>query len=303
MRTHVGVVRKRNEDSAYVDPDRCVFIVADGMGGHAAGDVASALAVKVVRDALEEDETLLESYGDDAASEGTTRVQMVLERAVRAANDAVLEEGRGVRKRSHMGTTLDVVMILGDEAFVAHAGDSRTYLMREGKARQLTRDHTVAQTMVDAGALAPEDLVTSPMRSVLSNAVGCEPGVEVEHVHVTLRPGDRLLLCTDGLYEYFQEDELAERVTANAGNAALEGLIDEACERGGHDNVTGVIIEMPVPEAGPVDELEDAPTTPICVPFEARNCGPLAGISDSTLTEIVDQVLRETSRPFRLPEA
>ncbi len=245
MRTDVGVVRDHNEDSAFVDEEQCFFIVADGMGGHAAGEVASAMAVETVRDALEEARPRLQSFAESPNDDGRKDAVNVLESAVRAAHQAVYERGVQETDKQGMGTTLDVVLVAGPEAFVAHVGDSRTYLVRDGKAAQITTDHTVAEVLVIEGKLSLEEAQISPLRTILVNAIGVAPDVGVEMAHVQLRKDDQLLLCSDGLHDYFPvEQELADKMIGVDPGDALGEMIELAKERGGHDNITGVILEV-----------------------------------------------------------
>jgi hypothetical protein len=169
----------------------------------------------------------------------------LLEEAVRSAHQAVFERGAHETDKQGMGTTLDVVVVAGREAFVAHVGDSRTYLIRNGKAAQITTDHTVAEVLVIEGKLSMEEAQASPLRTILVNAVGVAPDVGVEMSHVKLRKGDQLLLCSDGLHDYFPVDqELADYLTAAEPDAALSKVVSIAKQRGGHDNITGVVIEV-----------------------------------------------------------
>jgi serine/threonine protein phosphatase PrpC len=243
--TDVGVVRDHNEDSAHVDPRNRYFIVADGMGGHAAGEVASAMAVETVRGALERAGKDLDEFARRPSEEGRKGAVATLEAAVRSAHKAVFERGAKESDKQGMGTTLDVVLIAGPEAFVAHVGDSRTYLIREGKAAQITTDHTVAEVLVIEGKLSLEEAQISPLRTILVNAIGVAPDVGVEMAHIQLRKGDMLLLCSDGLHDYFPvEQELADRVAARQPAESLAELIELAKDRGGHDNITGVLVEV-----------------------------------------------------------
>jgi serine/threonine protein phosphatase PrpC len=166
--------------------------------------------------------------------------------------------------------------------------------MRAGEARLLTTDHTVAQAMRRAGTISPAEADVSPMRSVLSNAVGISPHLTVDHATVELADEDRLLISSDGLYDYFDGDELAAAVTQQSPASALELLIEAARERGGHDNITGVIVDLPV-AASPLD-FDDAPTSPISVPLEAPP-QPLADATDGVVSALVEQALRESSQP------
>jgi serine/threonine protein phosphatase PrpC len=251
MRTDVGVVREHNEDSAHVDTGYRFFIVADGMGGHAAGEVASAMAVQTVRETLEQAGKEIAAFAVRPDEEGRKELVTLLETAVRAAHRSVFERGSRETDKQGMGTTLEVVLVAGNEAFIAHVGDSRTYLVREGRAVQITTDHTVAEVLVLEGKLSVEEAQMSPLRTILVNAIGVAPDVGIEMAHVQLQPGDEILLCSDGLHDYFPgEQEIADRLTARAPDDALAELVELAKERGGHDNITGIVVHVVSPSNG-----------------------------------------------------
>ncbi len=261
MLSDVGIVREHNEDSAIVDEDSRFFVVADGMGGHAAGEVASAMAVEGVRKALSASSAALDDHGKNPSEEGRQDIAQILEEAVRDAHRSVFERGVAEPEKQGMGTTLDVLLLSGQEAFVAHVGDSRTYLIRNGAAAQITTDHTVAEVLVIEGKLSAEEALVSPLRTILVNALGVSAEVGVEMAHLSLHKHDRLLMCSDGLHDYFpQEQELHDMVLADDPETALGKLIEAAKERGGHDNITAVIVE--VLEAPPV-EVSDGTPNPI----------------------------------------
>ncbi|MCA9679775.1 MAG: serine/threonine-protein phosphatase, partial [Myxococcales bacterium] len=245
MLTDVGVVRDHNEDSAHVDASSQFFIVADGMGGHAAGEVASAMAVETVKTTLEASRTRIHGFARRPTEEGRRDLVQLLQNAVLAAHQAVFQRGAREADKQGMGTTLDVVVVAGSEAFVAHVGDSRTYLIRDGRASQITTDHTVAEVLVIEGKLTIEEAQVSPLRTILVNAIGVSADVGVEMAHLQLRAGDRLLLCSDGLHDYFvAETEIAEKLATGDMVAQLGEMIELAKERGGHDNITGVVIDV-----------------------------------------------------------
>ncbi len=245
MVTDVGVVRDHNEDSAHVDPQSQFFIVADGMGGHAAGEVASAMAVDTVKKTLEVQRARVNAFAKGPTEDGRRELVQLLQSAVLAAHQAVFQRGQREADKQGMGTTLDVLLIAGSEAFVAHVGDSRTYLIRDGRASQITTDHTVAEVLVIEGKLTIEEAQVSPLRTILVNAIGVSADVGVEMAHLQLRPADRLLLCSDGLHDYFlAETEIAERLSVGDPRASLFDMVELAKERGGHDNITGVIIQI-----------------------------------------------------------
>jgi serine/threonine protein phosphatase PrpC len=244
MLSDVGVVRDHNEDAAYIDPDHRFFIVADGMGGHAAGEVASAMAVDAVREALEQADHQIAEFAHHPSDSGRKGLAAILEQAVRGAHNAVYERGLREPDKQGMGTTLDVLLIAGPEAFVAHVGDSRTYLLRAGKTAQVTTDHTVAEVLLIEGKLSPEEAQVSPLRTILVNAIGVADDVGVEMAHVRLRTGDQLLLSSDGLHDYFPaEEEIAEQL-AGKPEEILARMIETARNRGGHDNITGLVVQV-----------------------------------------------------------
>ncbi len=245
MLTDVGVVRDHNEDSVYVDPASRFFVVADGMGGHAAGEVASAMAVETVKKTLDAATSLIDAFVLRPTDNARKALVQLLQSAVLAAHQAVFQRGAKESDKAGMGTTLDVVLVAGREAFVAHVGDSRTYLIRDGKAAQLTTDHTVAEVLVIEGKLTIEEALVSPYRTVLVNAIGVAADVGVEMAHLQLREGDKLLLCSDGLHDYFLvEQEIADMLGADPAVDAIAKMIDAAKERGGHDNITGVVVTV-----------------------------------------------------------
>lgn len=239
VRSDPGVTRSHNEDAAYVDTDGGLFMVADGIGGQAAGEVASAIAIEVVRLALHEAHLALEDLADADAHTRHLGVASVVGDAVRGAHEAIQHVAACEDDKRGMGTTLDVVLIVGDEAFVAHVGDTRTYLVRGGQARQLTSDHTMAALLAQHGIAADPCL-----RPLLLNAVGIGADVNVDVTSVRLEPGDQLLIASDGLHEHVPTSELAERVSWDDPDLGIRELVDVALGRGGRDNLTGVLVEV-----------------------------------------------------------
>ncbi|MBV8762740.1 MAG: serine/threonine-protein phosphatase [Deltaproteobacteria bacterium] len=262
--TDVGVVRDHNEDSAYMAADRGFFIVADGMGGHAAGEVASAMAVETVKKTLEEAQAEIESFKKAPSDAGRRALVQLLQSAVLQAHQAVYQRGQTEPDKQGMGTTLDVVLVAGAEAFVAHVGDSRTYLVRDGRSSQITTDHTVAEVLVIEGKLTIEEAQVSPLRTILVNAIGVSADVGVEMAHVTLKRGDRILLCSDGLHDYFPvEEEIAQRISAEKPGDALKEMVELAKTRGGHDNITGVAVLVSDLHEGVPSTISSDSTQPV----------------------------------------
>jgi serine/threonine protein phosphatase PrpC len=271
MVTDVGVVRDHNEDSAFVDGAKQFFIVADGMGGHAAGEVASAKAVDTVRKTLESSRARVVAFARKPTEDGRRELVQLLQNAVLAAHQAVFQRGSRESDKQGMGTTLDVLLVAGSEAFVAHVGDSRTYLIRDGRASQITTDHTVAEVLVIEGKLTIEEAQVSPLRTILVNAIGVSADVGVEMAHLQLRPGDRLLLCSDGLHDYFvAEQEIAEKLSNGEPHASLGEMVELAKERGGHDNPTGVVIDVLERTRGDSDGIPGAVAQDQTLPVDAK---------------------------------
>jgi hypothetical protein len=211
-----------------------------------------------------------------------------------------------------MGTTLDVVLIAGPEAFVAHVGDSRTYLVRDGRSSQITTDHTVAEVLVIEGKLTIEEAQVSPLRTILVNAIGVSADVGVEMAHVTLKRGDRLLLCSDGLHDYFPvEEEIAQKLSADTPGDALKEMVELAKTRGGHDNITGVAVQVTeVIEAVPA-QVDGEHTHPVDVtggnpfasdePTETAFIEPMPALVKVTTTSRTPAQLKST-QPMRVLE-
>jgi serine/threonine protein phosphatase PrpC len=305
--TDVGVVREHNEDSAFMEPTKGFFIVADGMGGHAAGEVASAMAVDTVRQTLEGARTEIEAFKKAPSDAGRRGIVQLLQNAVLGAHQAVYQRGQAEPDKAGMGTTLDVVLVAGPEAFVAHVGDSRTYLIRDGKPSQITTDHTVAEVLVIEGKLTIEEAQVSPLRTILVNAIGVSADVGVEMAHVTLRRGDRLLLCSDGMHDYFPaEDEIAQRLSVDAPGKALAEMVELAKTRGGHDNITGVAVHVLDVGEGVPSQMEGESTQPVELPvnpFAADEPTETAyatppGLPPRMVASVTPNTLRQT-QPMR----
>ena len=209
-RTDIGKKRKHNEDSFLTDDDLGLYVVADGMGGHAAGEVASAQAVKSIREALVDGRPVLESFARAPTVETRDQVAQLMERAIlKACADIHALSSSDLGKRG-MGTTVVALLAAGKKAVVGHVGDSRVYLFRNGRAHQLTEDHTIIQEQLKRGLITKEQVATAENRNVITRAVGIQPSVAVDTLVTDLLPGDLYLLCSDGLHGYLTEDELPQ---------------------------------------------------------------------------------------------
>ncbi len=246
--TDVGRVRTHNEDvlltfigeqNGDAALDRFgLFILADGMGGHQAGEVASSLAARTVaREVIERVYVPYLIHGRPDASQ--TPLAEALTRAVDEASKMVYNNVPGG------GTTLTSVLIVNDRALIAHVGDSRAYLYQDGTLRQITKDHSVVDRLVEMGQLTAEEAAVHPHKNVLYRAVGQEGVLEVDTHLETISAGGRLLLCSDGLWSMISDDEIGRIVSGAAGaQAACDRLVDAANAAGGRDNVTAVVVEI-----------------------------------------------------------
>ena len=225
-RTDIGRARERNEDSMLVKEP--LFAVADGMGGHRGGDVASAMT----REALED---------LDLPPEGS---MAALVEKIKAVNRAVLDRGAAEGALRGMGTTLTAVLTDGDRAHVAHVGDSRAYLHRDGVLQRLTEDHTLVQRMVREGKITADQAERHPQRSVLTRALGVEEDLPVDELTLDMHPGDRILICSDGLTGMLDEERIGEILESEPDpQGACDRLVEEANGAGGEDNITVILIE------------------------------------------------------------
>lgn len=242
--TDPGPVRENNEDAFFVDEDGGLFIVADGMGGHAAGEVASRVAVDTVRELLQggidPDETRLDREVTDPGDVLRERLRY----AMNQASGRIRREAQRNPAWHGMGTTVAVVLIEGDQAHIAHVGDSRVYLLREGRLSRLTRDHTIVQQEIDAGRLTPEQARHVPHRNYLTQSVGYHGPVEPDTATRMLMPGDLFLLCSDGLTDPLDDARIREIcATTHPADLAVR-LVECALGGGGEDNITVVTVRV-----------------------------------------------------------
>ncbi|WP_437583580.1 Stp1/IreP family PP2C-type Ser/Thr phosphatase [Paramicrobacterium sp. CJ85] len=229
--TDVGKIRSNNQDSGYAGEH--LFMIADGMGGHAGGDVASAIAAKRIIEA-------------DALYETVEDAQAAMQDAIMAANDQLSETVYDHPELTGMGTTVDALMIVGDEVAIAHIGDSRIYLLRNGKLTQITTDHTFVQKLVDSGRITPAEARVHPRRSVLMRVLGdVETAPEVDLLSMTVQDGDRWIICSDGLSDYV-DDKDTLRIAAAGMNAqkTADRLVKKTLDNGAPDNVTVVVLDI-----------------------------------------------------------
>ncbi|MCU1585938.1 MAG: Stp1/IreP family PP2C-type Ser/Thr phosphatase [Microbacteriaceae bacterium] len=229
--SHVGKIRANNQDSGYAGSH--LFVVADGMGGHAGGDVASAIALKRVMDA-------------DRQYASAADAEFALQSALMAANSLLAETVFEHPELTGMGTTVSAILRSGSQIALAHIGDSRIYLLRDGKLKQITADHTFVQRLVDSGRITQEEAAVHPRRSVLMRVLGdVDAAPDIDTTVLDVQPGDRWLLCSDGLSSYVSDDKIEHALrTIPDVNAAAERLLRDSLDQGAPDNVTAVIVDI-----------------------------------------------------------
>ncbi len=283
-KTDVGKQRDQNEDCAYKrvesseEGDRGLFIVADGMGGYKAGEVASRLAVETISKALDSffkplpdqptiqldsaslDKTVKQSLASEEqpATQKTrkltetvvvTAVEEQLKVAIQQANKAILRYGEQQSGARGLGSTVTVALVQNDQAYIANVGDSRTYLLRNQQLTPITRDHSLVARLVESKQIEPEDVYTHPQRNLIYRSLGAgHKSIEVDIFHQTLQKGDALLLCSDGLWEMVRQQDLLRVLSEeNSPQKICETLIDMANANGGEDNITAVVVHVGAP--------------------------------------------------------
>ncbi|HEU0033758.1 MAG TPA: cyclic nucleotide-binding domain-containing protein [Kofleriaceae bacterium] len=261
--TDVGRQRTHNEDNFLIDKKLRLFLVADGMGGHAAGEIASSIAVHEIRDAVNNNRDLIDRYRVDHPGVQAYEILQVLEHAIQAACGAVHTRAQNEPDKRGMGTTATVLLIAGSgdqlRGFIAHVGDSRVYLARQNQCHVLTEDHSLMNELVRRGKLNREQIESSPYKqykNAVTRAVGVYGSVEVDTFDFDILPGDRFLLCSDGMYAYVDEDELPKQLAEGDIKDVPHRLVEHANASGGHDNITAVVLRI-----GETASAELAPRT------------------------------------------
>jgi len=240
----VGRKRHHNEDSLLCNNELSLFAVADGMGGHLGGERASRMAVEILEREIEkarQEGQLATPLGELPPGEPHP-IRALLRRAVIEADRNIYEAAMANPALAGMGTTLTVLLFAGDQLHMGHVGDSRAYLYRDGRARQLTEDHSWIQEQVRAGLISAEEAKESRFRNIITRSVGFEPSVEPDLAVVAVQAGDCFVLCSDGLSNYLSADELGQVLTAHFYRDVAKVFVDLANDRGGDDNVTCLVV-------------------------------------------------------------
>jgi len=242
--TDVGRKRDHNEDAFLVDEDLGLYLVADGMGGHAGGGTASRIAVQTIRARLqvarETDPELFTRPGELEESP----LREILREAVESACQSIYQAAQSDPALAGMGTTVTAAVLAGSNTYIAHVGDSRCYLARKGHIYQVSEDHSLVNEQLKAGAITPEEARNSRFKNIITRSVGFEADVTVDMMGLEIEPGDRLVVCCDGLSNLVDDEEILEIITKAPLEAAPERLIDLANDRGGDDNITVIVIHV-----------------------------------------------------------
>jgi protein phosphatase len=241
--TDLGRKRPSNEDAFFMDDALGLYVVADGMGGHAAGEVASREAVDTLHGMVKRGLGGLHKLTDPVSESDSRDACRLMESAVQAATYFVFSIAEIDRAKSGMGTTISALLILGDYAITAQVGDSRIYRVTRGVVEQLTEDHTLIAWQLKNGLITPQEALRSPHKNVITRAVGNREYVQVDTRCVPLVSGVRFLLCSDGLHGYLREEDIPD-IVALGGREAVQRFIDLANGRGGKDNITAVLVEL-----------------------------------------------------------
>ncbi len=242
--THVGQKRQLNEDAFLVDDRLKLYAVADGMGGHAAGEIASQEALESLHDmVMRGREDFAEISRGDFSQDAVRRATRLIESAVQAATYMVFGLAQAEPDQKGMGTTLSVLALCGGSAVTGQVGDSRVYLVRDGEAAPVTEDHTLIAWQIKQGVITESEAQLSPHRNVITRAVGSRDYVQVDTGFLEVRSGDAFLVCSDGLHGYLENDEIPG-IIEQGPELATQRFIDIANERGGKDNITAIVVNV-----------------------------------------------------------
>ena len=241
--TDVGKRRDHNEDAFLVDEGLGLFVVADGMGGHAGGGTASRLAVETMQAAVKHaKEAEPDAFRPVEGPAEESPLPDVLRDAVEEACAVIFRTAQGDPELAGMGTTVTAALVDGRTAYVAHVGDSRCYLLRDGRIYQVSEDHSLVNEQLKAGAISPDEAKHSRFKNIITRSVGFEQQVQVDLMGVELEPGDHLLICCDGLSNLVEDAEILEIVQRSEFDLAPGRLVALANDRGGDDNITVIVV-------------------------------------------------------------
>ncbi len=241
-RTDVGLKRQKNEDALLALEDIGLFVVADGVGGRMAGELASAMTIDTFHGYAPRFSDALDAFEDGRTSQARDEVLALLEEAAGEASARVFETA-SLTGREGMTSTLVAALVRAGTAFIIHVGDSRAYLLRKGELQQLTRDHSYINELLATGAMRPEEVAQSRLKNVITRAIGLYTSVQADTMAVELQPGDRILLCSDGLSDLVPPEMMARQLGGADLREAVEQLVESALQAGGKDNITVVALQ------------------------------------------------------------
>jgi PPM family protein phosphatase len=243
--TDPGMVRSHNEDSIATDAVNGLAVLADGMGGYNAGEVASGMATTVLVSEMRQILAAAQPFQIDPRTNQSIAVRLLREQVLKA-NASIYQAAQSQPQYAGMGTTLVVALFYDNRVLVAHLGDSRLYLLREGALRQVTRDHSLLQEQIDSGLITAEQAKNAQHKNLVTKALGIDPSVEPEIHEYPTRPGDLYLLCSDGLCDMVDDEDISMTLQALGGNLKLaaQQLVQMANDNGGRDNVSVILVRV-----------------------------------------------------------
>jgi protein phosphatase len=241
-RTDLGLKRELNEDSFLADSNISLYIVADGMGGHAGGNIASKMSVNVIRKRVRAARKAGVLFSKDAVENESPAILKMLEESIKEASAKIFDKSDKQPELAGMGTTVTLMLTHGKRAYVAHVGDSRLYRLRSSKLEQLTEDHSLVNEQVKAGFITSEEAQHSRFRNIITRSVGFESEVTADTLSLVMKPADVFLICSDGLTGMVEDDEIQETIKKARLSQAPARLVDLANRAGGEDNVTVVVM-------------------------------------------------------------
>lgn len=299
--TDVGLTRDHNEDNYLVDKKLNLFVVADGMGGHAAGEIASSVAVHEVRKTLMDQREVIERYATSGSVLQRQTLLALIDSAISKACKLVYQLAQEDSERHGMGTTLSLLLMVRNRAFVGHVGDSRIYRTRNGEVTQVTEDHSVINELIKSGRIKPGDAFNSPYKNAVTRAVGVHPNVEVDTFDFEVKSGDNYLLCSDGLSCYLDDQMTLDFLSIDDVNSIPQVLINHANQSGGKDNITAIIVRA-IEVEGMTTSFGIAPPLPPSMnesssEFEVQDLS-FSEVSEDLLDDEIDQ---EEHTPPPLP--
>ncbi|MBU1068330.1 cyclic nucleotide-binding domain-containing protein [Myxococcota bacterium] len=251
--SNMGLVRKNNEDAWGMIPELNLFICCDGMGGHAAGEIASSMTVEEVKRVMEDNQDMILAFIENGERSGHSKHDLakLMEQAVQSACIKVYQEAQLDDAKRGMGTTCDVLLLTPETGFIAHVGDSRVYLERQGKIHQLTEDHSLMNELLRRGKYTQEEFEKTPFfehRNALTRAVGVYESIEVELFDFSVLPGDAFLMCSDGMSHYLTPFNMSQALQHENPEDIVKEFIEVSRAGGGHDNITGILVKIPIAE-------------------------------------------------------